>query len=146
MKRTPLKRKSRLRYRSTKTQAREEEAKPERRLMVHEGGNRCWICNTTPTRRKYPIRDLNNICVHEIANGPHRLKALDKRHSTLILCWNCNQNVVTGWKETRQLALLMSVRPEWYDLAAHNNLVNPNAPRRIEQHEVDAELPTIWQR
>jgi len=114
-------------------------AKPIRKAMVAAAGQ-CEICGTSPQKRKYPISDLNVLCVHEIANGPDRLKCIDKHYGTLVLCFHCNGNVVTNkkiWPEARQLALLQHRRPEQYNLAAYNMMVNPRAPRRIEQHEVD---------
>lgn len=102
----------------------------------------CWICQHSP---KSPWRDkpreLSQICVHEIACGTHRQKALDKAFATLVLCWWCNGYVVVDksvWPEARQLALLLREAPEDFDLAAYNALVNPRAPNRITLEEVHA--------
>ena len=101
----------------------------------------CWICEHSP---KHPWRDkpreLSQLCVHEVANGPLRQKALDKAFATLVLCWFCNSYVVTNkkvWPEARQLALLLDRAPEDFDLAAYNALVNPRAPNRITLEEVN---------
>jgi hypothetical protein len=83
---------------------------------------------------------LNWLCVHEIANGPLRQKALDKPYACLVLCWACNGEAVENkgeWPVDRQLAVLQACSPEDYDLVSFNYLVNPKAPNRIEQHEVD---------
>jgi hypothetical protein len=63
-----------------------------------------------------------------------------------VLCAYCNLYEVEDkrkWPQARQLAVLMRKSPEDYDLAAFNYLVNPNAPNRITQEEVDAWIPTI---
>ncbi len=84
---------------------------------------------------------MSTLVVHEIANGPNRQAALDKPFACLVLCWWCNGHVVTDksqWPESRQLATLRRCIPENYDLVAYNALVNPRAPLRITQDEVDA--------
>lgn len=127
-----------MRYRSRKTQERENQARPFRKQMVAAVG-KCEICATSPQKPKHPIEELNRLCCHEIANGPDRLKALDKPYAILVLCWSCNGNKVTDksvWPEARQLALLKARRPKDFDLVAYNFLVNPRAPRRIEPHEI----------
>ena len=83
---------------------------------------------------------MSQLCVHEIANGIHRTAAQDKPYATLVLCWLCNGYKVTNkrqWPEARQLAVLKHSRPDEYDLTAYNTLVNPRAPERITQGEVD---------
>ena len=110
-----------------------------RDALIREAGE-CMICGCNEKRPKHRIPELNRLCCHEIANGPSRQKALDAPASILVLCWYCNGHEVEDkgqWPEARQLAVLLSKSPHHYDLAAHNFLVNPNAPRRIEQHEVD---------
>jgi hypothetical protein len=82
----------------------------------------------------------SQLCCHEIANGPNRQKALDKPYAILVLCWHCNGTAVEDkakWPQARQLALLQRVAPEHYNLPAFNALVNPRAPNRITQSEVD---------
>lgn len=103
---------------------------------------KCMICGRSPKR---PHRDkpheCSQLCVHEIANGPNRCKALDKPYACLVLCWWCNGAVVTDkgvWPESRQLALLRRCTPGNFDLAAYNQLINPRAPNRITLAEVDA--------
>lgn len=80
------------------------------------------------------------MCVHEIANGIHRDAALDKPFACLVLCWWCNGHEVTDkgrWPQARQLAVLQAKSPRHYDLTAFNLLINPRAPQRITQGEVD---------
>ena len=85
-------------------------------------------------------RECSQLCCHEIANGPLRDKALDQPYAILVLCYYCNSEEMEDsrkWPEARQLALLMAESPEDYDLTAYNALVNPRAPNRITQGEVD---------
>lgn len=82
---------------------------------------------------------LSDLCVHEIARGKNRSKAIDKPYATLVLCGRCHRAVEdqATWPESRQLAVLKRRSPEDYDLAAYNELVNPRAPRRITPEEVE---------
>jgi len=105
---------------------------------------RCEICSAS---RENPHRNLppamSALCVHEIANGPDRMKALDKPFAVLCLCWKCNSMSVMNkkdWPQSRQLAILLKSRPNDFDLTAFNNLVNPNAPNRITIDEVKEHL------
>jgi len=57
----------------------------------------------------------------------------------LVLCWQCNSGPFqdrSEWPESKQLALLARRRPKDFDLAAYLELTSPNAPRRIEIHEI----------
>jgi hypothetical protein len=98
------------------------------------------IClHSTARPWKDKPRECSQLCVHEIACGPLREKAMDKPYATLVLCWWCNGSVVTDrkqWPEARQLALLLEKMPDHYDLQAYNFLVNSRAPHRITQEEV----------
>lgn len=101
----------------------------------------CEICGRAPGRphRNMPA-EMSSLGAHEIANGPLRQIALDKPFALLVLCWRCNSTVVTNrraWPESRQLAVLKRRRPGDYDLAAYNQMVNPRAPGRITEDEVE---------
>lgn len=120
---------SRLRPRSRKFTKRARECQAGRAALVAEVG-RCEICHV-------PLR-LAVLNVHEIANGPNRQKALDKRYATLVTCWVCNSDKLTDkseWPESRQLAALKRSRPRDYDLAAYNALVG-KGPERITEDDV----------
>jgi hypothetical protein len=131
---------------SAKRKMRAEEARPVREALIAER-RRCEICGHSPAQPwKDKPRECSQLCVHEIANGPYRQKALDKRYATLVLCWWCNGSVVTNkrdWPEARQLACLRRNRPHDYDLVAYCRLVNERAPNRIEPKEVDAFLSSV---
>lgn len=130
-----------MRRESAKARKRREEARPVRTALLARH-RRCMICGRSPVDpwRGLP-RECSELCVHEIANGPHRQKALDKPYALLVLCWHCNAEAVEDkrqWPEARQLALLRALAPEDYDLVAYNALVNPRAPNRITEEEVSA--------
>lgn len=83
---------------------------------------------------------MSQLCLHEILNGPLRDKVLDEPCALLVLCWHCNGSVVTDkrkWPVAKQLALLRRRAPDSYDLERFNWLRNPNAPRFVEEAEVN---------
>ena len=128
---------------SDKRRKREREAAPFRKALAKRVGE-CENCGRSPINRKGAMTELAKLAVHEIANGPHRQKALDKPYAVLVLCWGCNSgpfNDKGEWPEARQLALLAINRPMDFDLAAYLELTSPNAPRRIEIAEVLEYMP-----
>jgi len=129
-----LKRSSLKRY-SLKRSQREAEAKPFRDGLIAKVGY-CEKCGVAGQGNGHPNARL---CVHEIANGPLRQKALDQPYAVLVLCWPCNGLATDKgtWPEAEQLACLKINRPEDYDLKAYNRLVNERAPNRITEEEVD---------
>ncbi len=130
-------RRSKLRSVSKRRRDREAEARPFRLALIAKEGQ-CSLCMASPKKpNRHLPTECSRLCVHEIANGPLRQKALDQPYAVLVLCWQCNQDI-HGWPEPRQLAVLQRVAPDRYDLTAYNHLVNPNAPNRITQAEVDA--------
>ena len=109
---------------------------------------KCELCQHGPKRpsRSHPLEGSLLAC-HEIARGIHRSRALDQPYALLVVCWLCNSHLATHpkeWPESRQLAVLRASRPDDYDLEAYNLLVNPNAPERITQDEVDQWRGKIW--
>ena len=129
-----------MRRQSKKHRQRAEESREIREIQINNAG-KCWICGHSP---RNPHRDkplsCSQLCCHEICGGPHRQNLLDKPHSLLVLCWYCNGEEVEDrdkWPEARQLAVLKKNNPHVYDLGAHNMIVNPNAPNRVTQEEVD---------
>ena len=125
-----------MRERSEKRRKRENAARPARQALIALVGE-CEMCGARPVQGSTWAG--RRLCVHEIVGGPHRQALLDRRHSTLVLCWLCNGGPAEDkslWPEARQLALLKRSRPEDYDLAAHNACINPRAPRRVTEEEV----------
>ena len=128
-----------MRHRSKRFTDRSREAAPVRKALIATVG-KCEVCGASPKRLIRQPAELNQLCVHEIARGPLRQKALDKPYACLVACFYCNQYLLhdrTEWPEARQLARLRKSRPDDYDLGAYNLLVNERAPNRITQDEVD---------
>lgn len=121
---------------SAKRRKRMAEVREFREQLVAAIG-RCEVCGLDPTRVK-PGQIAWSISCHEIANGPDRDKALDKRFACLVVCWLCNSEELTNkakWPQARQLALLKRRRHEDHDLAAFNALVG-YGPNRITDADV----------
>jgi len=121
---------------SKKTQARIDECRELRQQLVREV-DRCEVCGHDPKWAR-PGRIAWSLACHEIANGPLRQKALDKRYALLVTCWRCNSERLTDkkeWPEARQLARLKRSRPQDYDLVAYNKLVG-YGPNRVTEEEV----------
>jgi|DEB0MinimDraft_10_1074344.scaffolds.fasta_scaffold256052_1 hypothetical protein len=128
-----------MRRQSKKFQERSKQAKSTRDALIANAGS-CMICGASPRKPVHSFSALNQLCCHEIAGGPLRQKFLDLPFGILVLCYYCNQYEVEDkgkWPQSRQLAVLLQKSPENYDLVAFNHAVNPNAPNRIEQYEVD---------
>jgi hypothetical protein len=86
---------------------------------------------------------MASLAVHEIADGTHRQKALDKPFAVLVLCWECNSGSFKDrreWSEAKQLALLARCRPKDFNLQAYLELTSPRAMQRITISEVLAEM------
>ena len=127
-----------MKQKSTTRRNREAEAKPFRDALVLNVGE-CENCACSPANRQGKMPELVRLAVHEIADGTHRQKAQDKPYAVLVLCAECNCGQFknrTQWPESKQLALLARRRPKDFDLAAYLELTSPNAPSRIEIHEV----------
>jgi len=126
---------------SKKTAARIAECREFRAELVREVGH-CELCGHDPSlvNRLRQGRIAWALHVHEIARGPHRMKALDKRFALLVVCYLCHEYRLSSraeLPEARQLAALLTSRPHDFDLPAFNALVG-YGPRRITEEEVDA--------
>jgi hypothetical protein len=138
-----------LRRKSKKRAALDRSVEKAKAYLREESG-RCEWCGHSPDN---PWTDKPMQCsvltINEVRRGSgNRPKTQGHRHSTLVLCWYDNSVVFTDpreWPEARQLCLLQHVRPQDYDLDAHNFLVNPRAPNRITQAEVDVYADEIRQ-
>lgn len=113
-----------------------------RRHLVFESRG-CELCGYSSHHHNpaMPVA-LSKLACHEIYNGASgRSLSLDKPYALLVLCQFCNQHLMTDkglWPESRQLCLLKLRSPARYDLGAYNKLVNPRAPNRTTQSDVDA--------
>ncbi len=110
-----------------------------RAALVAEVGC-CECCRYDPLNVR-PGNIRWGLCVHEIANGPTRLRCLDKPFGVLCTCWYCNSNILTDkktWPVSRQLWALRRSRPQDYSLEKYLAEFHPNAPQAITQEEVDA--------
>jgi hypothetical protein len=126
----PLKR-CRLNQVSKTQRKRISEAKPVRDALK-ERYPWCWICGRT-----------KNLTVHEIAKGSHRTKALDQLFALLVACWDCNSGPLEDprrWPIAKQLACLMRVAPNNFDLAAFNAL-RGRAESAVTMPEIENHLP-----
>lgn len=108
-----------------------------RRSVLH-----CECCGRHVTRVRYRQFD-----VHEILCGGLRQKVLDEPCALLVICRDCHEGPVFGGhsgsdRAAFQLAQLLRSRPDDYDLERFNWLRNPNAPRFVEQEQVDAFIHT----
>ena len=120
---------------SKKTAARTREAAPVREQLVIDLGHCEWCLRVE--RTAWPPVELQ---VHEIANAALRQQALDLPYAILALCADCHRTLHRMAKDDAQragLAILYCSRGSDYDLVKFNRLVNPNAPKRIEQREID---------
>ena len=131
---------------SAKRLARIEEARPTRTALLAKF-QECMVCGASPRKpHRNMHREMSATCVHEIANGPLRAKALDKPFACLVTCCYCNLHRVVNkreWPEARQLAVLLVRAPENYNLPAYLQLTRPNAPNRITQEEVEQWIPSV---
>lgn len=120
-----------MRNMSAKTRKRVAECR-EFRTNIAAEIKRCELCGRE--------RSGWGFSVHEIARGPNRLKALDKRYAVLVLCEGCHNrrihNGVEKWPEARQLAMLKRSRPDDLDLPAYNKLVG-YGPERITMEDLE---------
>jgi hypothetical protein len=128
--------------RKSKKRAALDRSVAKARLFLREEASGCEACGHSPSN-PWPDKPMqcSVLTVHEIRRGSgNRHRFLDKRYGTLVLCQWCNTqefDYASKWPEARQLCLLRAVRKEDYNLAKYNHLVNPFAPDRITQAEVD---------
>ena len=128
-----------MRRMSKKTAARASECREFRRALIQEVGI-CECCGYDPQRPR-PGGIRWRLDAHEIANGPARLRCLDKKFAILCACWYCNAHILTDkktWPVSRQLWALRRSRPRDYSLEKYLAEFHPRAPRAITQAEVDA--------
>lgn len=108
-----------MRFQSKKQAAIYRQWSPKRRYWL-QGFSHCFVCGYTSTE------------VHEIFNGPLRMKAFVEPAAWLAVCTDCNQNRLTDKKEfpiERQLGLKLYNDPGHFDLAKCREII---APRQID--------------
>lgn len=108
-----------MKFRSKKQQALYDLHGPERRQYL-ETFPRCAICGASSTG------------VHEMTNGPYRMKAFGLRAAWLATCSHCNCFVLTdkkAWPLVEQMATKFEVDPEYFDIDAINEILAP--PGRV---------------
>lgn len=114
-----------------------------RRALVESVGE-CERCGTSPKHPRYRPLFLNDLCCHEILNGPLRDKVLDEPSCLIVSCDWCNKYIFTGkagnqpwdWL-AQQLAVIKARAPDRYDLQRVLELRNPNAMRFVTEEDVD---------
>lgn len=140
LKRTPLNRVSK------KTRKLQAAAKPIRDELVAETGE-CMLCGTTPKKPRWPIKEHNQLCCHEILPGPLRQRVLDVPSCLLVVCWHCNTGPLEDkaeWPLVRQLAVIKAKAPERYDLQEVLAIRNPRAMEFITEEDVDVWVRKDW--
>ena len=108
-----------MRFQSKKQAAIYREWSPKRRLWL-QAFPQCFICGYSSTE------------VHEIFNGPLRMKAFVVQAAWLAVCTDCNQNELTNKKAypiERQLAYKLHHDHWSFDLAKCREII---APRQID--------------
>lgn len=124
---------------SRKQQDRINKARPIRERLVREAGE-CMLCGTSPKRPRHRLMEHNQLCCHEVLNGPLRSKVLAEPSCLIVACWYCNQcelNNKGDWPLARQLAVIKQKAPQRYDLQRVLELRNPNAMNYVTESEVD---------
>lgn len=139
-------RRTRLSRLSDKRKARMQQVKPFRTALIDQTGQ-CMLCGTSPRRPIHAMEALNQLCCHEILNGPLRDKVLDERSCLIVACWYCNQYELDNkgdWPLPRQLAVIKAKAPERYDLKRVLELRNPRAMNYVTEDEVDVWYERDW--
>lgn len=89
---------------------------------------RCAVCGVTSSAAP--------LSVHEICNGPNRMRAFVRRESWLATCWDCNSNILTDklvWPIARQCAIKLLVDPEYFSLDVINEILAPEGHKNPPQ-------------
>lgn len=122
---------------SDKRRQRQAEAKALRDKLIADTGE-CMICGNDYLRRMPP---LNQLCCHEILNGPLRQRVLAEPSCLIVCCWYCNGEELDHkgrWPLARQLAVIKVKSPDRYDRERVLYLRHSNAPNFVTEDEVDA--------
>jgi hypothetical protein len=117
-----------------------DEHMPARRAFLNEFAYRCAICGACGDPEGISSHAVH---VHEIVNGPNRMRAFGRREAWLPACNLCNGGVLTDksiWPYAAQLMVKLELDPEWFSLKVINELFapkdHPNPPQRITADDV----------
>lgn len=120
-----------MKPRSRKQAATYREYGPVRNAFLSEHNYRCSNCGR------------GGASVHEICNGPNRMRAFGRREAWLALCWTCNSGEFTNkqlWPYSRQLWLKLTSDPEYFNLDVINEILAPkgcdNPPQVVSAADV----------
>ena len=127
-----------MRQVSKKRAARNRECVAWRQQLIARV-RRCEVCGRQPWLWDWYL------CVHEIARGTNREKAIDQAYAVLVVDHKCHEELGSKkeWPVSRQLWALRRSRPQDFDLAAYLALAHPNAPLAITPEEIDAWTDTL---
>lgn len=115
---------------STKHARRRKEAEPVRQSLIEEVGE-CEFCKRD---ERTVLRDAwqpYGLCVHEICRGCDRMKTLDQRCATLVLCSDCHREM-DGMPRAAQLAILYLSRSSDYSLSDFWTLQCRRTPEQVD--------------
>ena len=132
---------------SKKRQQRIEETRVFRNSLIQQSGE-CMLCGNSPRNPRHRVHALNQLCCHEILNGPLRDRTLDERSCLIVACWYCNQYELDNkgdWPLARQLAIIKHKAPERYDLQRVLEIRNPRAMKFVTEDEVDGWIERDWE-
>jgi hypothetical protein len=100
-----------------------------REQLVNRCNGRCEFCGQPGTDQ------------HELGRGPLRQLCRCCWFAVLYLCRACHrvldERLASDDAQKCGLAILRRSRPEDFDLAAFNRVINPRAPNRITEAEVN---------
>lgn len=131
---------------SEKRRKRIEESRAVRNLLIAKVGE-CELCGTSPKRPKHRFMQHNELCCHEVLNGPLRQKVLDELSCLIVACWKCNGDELNSkgdYPLARQLAIIKANAPWRYDRERVLRLRNPRAMSYVTEEEVDSWVKRDW--
>jgi len=139
-------RRTRISRESDRRKAKRAQVGPFRVALIEATGE-CMLCGTNPKRPKHSLAQLNELCCHEILNGPLRDKCLAERSCLIVACWHCNGgplNQKGEWPLARQLAVIKHKALDRYDLKRVLEIRNPGAMNFVTEDEVDEWIERDW--
>lgn len=117
-----------------------------RNELIEKTGE-CMLCGASPRAPRHRLFEQNQLCCHEVLNGPLRDKVLDEPSCLIVACWYCNQEELDAkgsWPLARQLAVIKAKAPDRYDLQRVLELRNPKAMQYVTEEEVQEWVQRDW--